>query len=298
MKIIAIVWQSYYNMLLKASKRLKDIIDIKVYSARALESDPERLNRVLDELINSADLVFLYRSIESFWDKVEGIIREKENKPKIVCLSHDPAYWTLSTVRPEVVSRAYAYLVVNGEENMTNMLKFLASEELGLSLDYDPPKEIPWEGLYHPRADGVFTDIESFLDWYDGYWSNKTSQGTVGILFSRHYWINNNLDLENLLIDSFERKGLKVIPAFAYSVKDDVLGTKGSGDVVLEWFMDKNGKPRIDAMVKLIPFFLGFSKDGGSITNTDVASDGVEILKKLDVPCFSPVSSYYKTVEE
>ena len=298
MKIIAIVWQSYYNMLLKASKNLKNIIDIEVHSARVLDSDPDRLNRVLDEAINDADLVFLYRSVESFWDRVEKILREKENRPKIVCLSHDPAYWTLSTVRPEIVSRAYAYLVVNGEENMTNMLKFLASEELGLALDYDPPKEIPWEGLYHPKAEGIFTDIESFLNWYDGYWGKKTSQGTVGILFSRHYWINNNLDVENLLIDGLEKRGFRVIPAFAYSVKDDALGTKGSGEVVLEWFMDKNGKPRIDAMVKLISFFLGSGRDRGDITNTDVASDGVEILKRLDVPCFSPVSSYYKTVEE
>ncbi|MEJ5300264.1 MAG: cobaltochelatase subunit CobN [Thermodesulforhabdaceae bacterium] len=297
-KILAIVWQSYYNMLLKASKNLSNILDIEVHSARVLDNNPERLDRVLDTIFD-ADLVFLYRSVESFWDRVEKLFRERQTKPKIVCLSHDPAYWTLSTVRPEIVSRAYSYLVINGEENMTNMLRFLASEELGLHLDYDPPKEIPWEGLYHPKASRIFTGIDDFLGWYDSYWGQNASKGTVGILFSRHYWINNNLDVENLLIESLERKGFRVIPAFAYSVKDESLGTKGSGEVVLEWFVDKTtAKPRIDAMVKLISFFLGSSRDRGDLSNTGVASDGIEILKKLDVPCFSPVSSYYKTVEE
>lgn len=72
---------------------------------------------------------------------------------------------------------------------------------------------------------------------------------------------------------------------------------KGSGEVVLEWFIDKDGKPRIDGLIKLIFFFLGTSKEK-RMDNTDVASDGVEILKKLNVPVFSPVSSYYKTIEK
>lgn len=296
-KIIAVVWQSYYNMILRASKNLRGILDLEVHSARSLDSDPERLDRVLDRL-PYADLVFFYRSVESFWDRVEKLVREGSIKAKVLCLSHDPTYWTLSTVSPETVSRAYSYLVINGEDNMTNMFKFLAKEVLDMPVDYEPPKEIPWEGLYHPRADQIFRTVDDFLAWYDSYWGRKPSKGTVGIIFSRHYWINGNLDVEDALIAELEKSGFKVIPAFAYSVKDDALGTRGTGDVVLECFLDRSGKPRIDAMLKLISFFLGSSRDRGDMTNTDVASNGIEILKKLNVPCFSPVSSYYKTVEE
>ncbi len=296
-KVIAIVWQSYYNMIFRASKNLRNVIDMEVHSARSLDNDPERLDRVLNRL-SDADLVFLYRSVESFWDRVERLLREGSIKAKVICLSHDPAYWTLSNVSPEIVSQAYSYLVINGEDNITSMFKFLAAKVLGLPLEYDPPKEIPWEGLYHPRADQIFKTVDDFLLWYDPYWGMKQSKGTVGIIFSRHYWINGNLDVENALIDRLENSGFKVIPAFAYSIKDDALGTKGTGDVVLDCFVDRAGRPRIDAMVKLISFFLGSSRERGDITSTDVASDGIEILKKLNVPCFSPVSSYYKTVDE
>ena len=175
MKIIAIVWQSYYNILRRAAKNLENFVEIQIHSARALQNNPQRLQKVISEL-TSVDLLFLYRSSEPFWDEVDKLIKSKELKGSTICLSHDPTYWTLSTVRPEVVSRAYAYLVVNGEENMTNMLKFLASEEVGILLDYDPPKEILWEGLYHPRANGIFTDIGSFLNWYDTYWREKNQR--------------------------------------------------------------------------------------------------------------------------
>lgn len=296
-KIVAIVWQAYYNMFHKASMNLGRLLDVEVHSSRALDNDPDRLEDVLERIFR-ADLIFLYRSVESFWDRIERLLKEGRLGQKIVCLSHDPSYWTLSTVSPRVVSQAYSYLVINGEDNITNMLKFLASEELGLSLHYDPPKEIPWEGLYHPKARNIFSGIEDFLNWYENYRGNKPSKGTVGILFSRHYWINGNLDVEDTLIAHLESSGFRVIPAFAYSIKDDSLGTRGSGEVVLEWFLDSGGNPRIDAMVKLISFFLGLGKNRGDITSTDVASDGIEILKKLNVPCFSPVSSYYKTVEE
>ncbi|WP_448384396.1 cobaltochelatase subunit CobN [Desulfosoma sp.] len=298
MKVIGIIWQSYYNLLYRAAGHVSNVLDVELYSARVLDKDPDRLEKVLDAM-EEADLVLLYRSVESFWDMVEKRLA-KGIRGHVVCLSHDPAYWTLSTVRPDIVSRAYSYLVINGEANLTNMLKFLATEVLGVSVAYEEPQAVPWEGLYHPKAPHVFHGIEPYCAWYDAYWAERPVKGTVGILFSRHYWVNANTDVEDALIEELERRSLKVISAFAYSVKDDALGTKGSGEVVLEWFMDAEGRSRIDAMVKLISFFLGTRRDRDTvdITRSEVASDGVEILKKLNVPCFSPVTSFYKTVEE
>ncbi|MEN2994238.1 MAG: cobaltochelatase subunit CobN [Thermodesulfovibrio sp.] len=210
----------------------------------------------------------------------------------------------LSNVEPDILSKAYNYLVINGEKNITNMFLFLAKRLTGISVSYEEPEEIPWEGLYHPEYEGIFSNIEDYLKWYESRRCLDTScclrmteKPTVGILFSRHYWINGNTEVEDLLIKEFEAKGFNVISAFAYSVKDKALGTKGSGEVILEWFIDKHGKPRIDAFIKLISFFLGTSREK-RMDNTDVASDGVEILKKLNVPVFSPVSSYYKTIKE
>lgn len=94
LKIVAIVWQSYYNMLLKASKDIKDF-SVKVYSIRALENERQKLEDALKEL-DDADIVFFYRSNESVWEEIERKVKEGGVKGKIVCLGHDPSYWTLS----------------------------------------------------------------------------------------------------------------------------------------------------------------------------------------------------------
>lgn len=293
LKVLAIVWQSYYNILHRASKNIKDF-SVKVYSARAVENQPQKLVQVFKEM-EEAEIIFLYRSTETVWEEIEKHIKDINLRAKIVCLGHDPSYWMLSNVEPEILSKAYSYLVINGEKNIINMFRFLVNKLSDKQISYEEPEQIPWEALYHPEADSIFTDVEAYLEWYRK--RKIKDKPTIGILFSRHYWINGNTEVEDLLIRELESKGFNVIPAFAYSVKDNSLGTKGSGEVVLEWFIDKEGKPRIDGFIKLISFFLGTSREK-RMDNTDVASDGVEILKKLNVPVFSPVSSYYKTIEE
>jgi len=295
MKLLSITWQSYFNMLYRASKNIKEF-ELKVYSSRALQNDPDRLSTVMDE-IESADILFLYRSNEPIWDEIERKIKDPSLKAKIVCLGHDPSYWRLSNVEPEVLSTAYRYMVINGEKNITNMCRFLAKRLLGFNIYYEDPEELPWEGLYHPEADRIFKDINEYLRWYESNFPLRRGLPTVGILFSRHYWINGNTEVEDMLIGELERLNLRVISGFAYSVKDTALGTKGSGEVIEEWFLDGSGRSRIDAFIKLISFFLGTSREKG-YNKSETAVEGVELLKRLNIPCFCPISSYYKTISE
>ena len=109
--------------------------------------------------------------------------------------------------------------------------------------------------------------------------------------------MNDNLEVEDALIRELEALGLDVIPAFSYSIKDEERGCKGSGEVVCEYFLSQDGTPRIDAFIKLQTFFLSSSRKK-SWDDKEVASGGVDILKKFDVPVFSPVTSYSRTIEE
>lgn len=291
-KFVVLVWQSYYNMFLRVSKKIKEF-EIKVYSARNLENDQKKLEEALREVKNS-NLLLVYRSTqESFWEILEREIKENKIKAKIVYLSHDPAFWTFSNVEPEIVSTAYQYIVRNGEKNIENLFYFLGNKVLGISLDYREPEEVPWEGIYHPRAKGIFKDIKEFLSWYD----LKKDAPTIGILLSRHYWVNDNLEVEDLLISKLEEKGFNVIPVFAYSLKDEALGTRGVDEIIKAWLIDEYGGSRIDLLIKLIPFFIAASRESG-VEKTRIAKEGVELLKKLNVPVLAPVTSYYKTIEE
>jgi cobaltochelatase CobN len=286
-KVTTIMWNSYVPMLAKANVRTG--LDMKIFSARTLEENPAKIEEALKSF-EKADLILLYRTNDLFWEGIEKKLKELGKKTPIVCLGNDPSLWMLSTVKPEIVATAYSYIVINGEENFKNMLLYLGKEVLGMDLMPEPPKQVAWEGLYHPDAPKYFENITSYLKWYKPDVSN-----TIGILFSRHAWVNNTLDIENLLIKELEKNRLNVIPVFTYSVKDEELGSKGMFEVVQENLIE-NGKSRIDALIKMSPFFLGQNR--GNLNQTGIASSGVELLKKLNVPVFQPIISSYKTLEE
>ncbi len=291
MKIRSIMWNSHIPMLLRSGKGL-DFLDLKAFSSRTLDSDPSKVEEVLAEL-ECSDLVLLYRSSEGFWDLIEDKLREIGKKIPIVCVSYDPSFWYLSTVRPEVVGTCYSYMTMGGEDNFRNMLCYLAREVGGSDISCQPPREMPWEGLHHPRAASCFRTIGDYLSWY----KPQERRPGVGILFSRFYWVNDNLEVENTLIEELEKAGLNVIPAFSYSVKDENLGARGSGEVAREMFLTAEGTPRIDALIKLQAFFLGKTK-GDDLSGSTGVDSGLEILKALDVPVFQPITSYYKNIKE
>ncbi|MBC7325567.1 MAG: cobaltochelatase subunit CobN, partial [Moorella sp. (in: Bacteria)] len=243
----------------------------------------------------------------------------------VVCVAHDPALWVLSTVGPEVVSRCYTYIVQGGKENFAHLLRYLAAEVLGEPVAYSEPLTFPWEGIYHPAAPGCFTQVEEYLSWYGPYFADLLSAfsggktmrqpslkaawrcsgsppagaetaafPTIGLLFARNNWVNGNLAVEDLFIRLLEEKGFKVIPAFCYSLKDAGLGTRGSGEVVRDYFLGPDGRPRINAMIKLISFFLEARTRTDDFLREEVASAGVTLLQQLGVPVFQPVTSFYR----
>ncbi len=289
MKISSIVWNAYTHILKKAAKNL-DFLEFKIFSSKFLEKDLKRLDEILYEL-ESSDLIFLYRSSDKFWDEIENRLKEIGKKIPLVCIGHDLNYFALSTVSFDICTKCQRYVIYGGEENFLNMLKFLANVVLKKDIDFCEPKKMPWEGIYHPRAKTYFSSLEEYLSWY-----NLKNSPTVGILFSRHYFINDNLEIENTLIQEIEKAGMNVICAFSYSVKDEELGAKGGKEVVEEFFI-KDGKPAIDAMIKLQSFFLGTTREK-SFSDTSLATSGTELMKKLDVPVFQPITSYHKTIKE
>ncbi|TDA64034.1 MAG: cobaltochelatase subunit CobN [Clostridia bacterium] len=290
-RITAVVWHSYATTLRHAAARVKDSLAVKVYSARFLEEGKEDLAAALADLA-AADLVFFYRSTgENIWEELERAAREA-NRP-LVCLAHDPAFWLKSTVAPEVVRRCHQYVVQNGEDNFTRLLRYLAAEVLGEDLPVEEAVVYPWEGIYHPRAPAPFSSVEEYFSWY-----RPRPAPTVGLLLARNQWVNRNLAVEDALISALERRRLNVLPVFCYSLRDVELGTRSSGEVVQDYFLAPDGRPRIAALVKMIAFFLAARARTNDFLQEGVATSGVEVLQKLGVPVFQPALSFYKTIEE
>lgn len=137
---------------------------------------------------------------------------------------------------------------------------------------------IMWDGLYHPDAPCVFSNIEEYTGWYKSYKKNLRLPeivGTVGLIFSRYYWVNKNIEVENALIKKLEGYGIDVIPAFLNSDRDESLGSKGNSEVILEYFVRPDGTSRINAMINLQSYLSG--------------TNNIPILKRLNVPVFAPI---------
>ncbi|MFA7036544.1 MAG: cobaltochelatase subunit CobN [Methanosarcina sp.] len=287
MKIVSVTWNSYIPTLLRAAEELG--IELEAYYSKILEENPEEAENVLIAC-EHADAIFLYHIANPFWEDFYKRLEPLKADRPLICVGSNPSSFTLSSVKLEIAATCFSYMIYGGEENFSNMLRYLLKEVFGAETEAKPPKKIPWDGLYHPDAGEMFSNIRDYLNWY-----GPLKDKTVGILISRTSWVNNELEIEKALIRDFEKLGLSVIPVFAYSLKDEELGSRSMEEVIEDYFME-GGSPIIDCLVKLSPFFIASSK--AKEREASCAAQGVELLKKLDVPVFQPVISHYMTIEQ
>jgi cobaltochelatase CobN len=290
MKVFTIMWSNYIPPLKEACT--DNGVELTAYSTKQATQHPEVLDALRRDL-GSADCILLYRTSDPLWDELETDIRAAGQRRPIVVVGSDPTLWGLSTVSMEIAATAYNYILYNGADNLDNLVKYLRGTVLGEDVVCAPPRPVPWEGLYHPLLDGVFDSTDDYLRAYRSA-VGEPRIGWVGVLYSRSNWVNRNLEVEKGLIAELENLGLGVIPAFFYSIKDAGMGNL-SGAEVVERFFTVNGKPFVQGVVKLTSFFLG--SHVGGISESD-APQGVELFKRLNIPLFSPVISYYQNEEQ
>ncbi|MDJ0859436.1 MAG: magnesium chelatase subunit H [Dinoroseobacter sp.] len=159
------------------------------------------------------------------------------------------------------------YWLDGSDENTEEMLRMLisayASRKGWSEVKAKPPVEYPEVGLFHPsHPNRVFTDIAELP-------GPTRPVATIGLLMMRSYILSRDSAHYEAVIDSFEAKGIRVIPAFA--------GGLDGRPAVSRYFRDENGT-QIDAMVSLT----GFSLVGGPAYNDSDAA--VQVLEELDIP--------------
>jgi magnesium chelatase subunit H len=162
---------------------------------------------------------------------------------------------------------AMQYWLSGSEENFANMLRMLvgkyATAAADLPLKAAAPIEYPETGLYHPLARTKMVDSPDRLPRHAG------EVGTVGLLVLRSYLLANNAAHYDGVIAALEKRGLRVLPAFASGLD--------AREAVTRFFM-KDGVPCVDAVVSLT----GFSLVGGPAYNDSQAAEA--LLASLDVP--------------
>ncbi len=291
MKITSIMWVAYSSLLKRSLDRAG--VEYTLFPTRLLEEKPEKVDEALAAMRES-DVILLYHTSEFFWERIDKELKEIGKTVPVISLSHDPAFWIHSTVKPEVVISCQQYLNFNGEENFNNLLNFIRNRVLQEDAPILPPAEVPWEGIYHPESDRAFCNTEEYLSWYSS--RSHRDAPWAAVLFSRTWWAAGNTSIEDCLIRNLEREGINVIPVFSYSIRDDTLGAKGVAAAISQ-FLVKDGKPRVDAVIKLISFLIGSSHGENYFGKTSISS-GVDLLTQLNIPVFQPIVSSYQSLDQ
>lgn len=288
MKIGAVIWGgSSLGCLVEAAKAIKgiELTSFSMYQLKNLEEREKCINS-----LKKSNIIFLYLSNNEVWNQIKADIEKIRETIPTICVSSEPSLFKISTASSDVVKTCYEYISLGGPQNFSNMLKFIGREVLKLNFSVESPQQLPWEGIYHSKESNVFIDIND-------YTRKHIQKGlpTVGILFYRCYWVNQNMEVEKALIEEFQRQRLNVIPAFSQSIGRTDFNSKPGYKVVNEYFFDNKGKSRIDAFVNLQSSILSPSAENLEMVGID---GGIELLKKFDVPVFHPIVTYYKTEEE
>ncbi|HEX2171619.1 MAG TPA: cobaltochelatase subunit CobN, partial [Dehalococcoidia bacterium] len=222
------------------------------------------------------------RAWDPGFDRLAALCRERG----IVLLAFpgdqqpDPELAAACTVEPTVAGHVFEYLLQGGVQNFRNCLLYLSDALLETRYGAAPPRELPWEGIYHPDfPDGVDQAT---------YRAAKCppNRPTVGLLFYRAHWMSGNTTFLDALIRRLEDRGCNVLPVFCFSLKDDRVGPSGAPRAFADFFEDGAGGATVDAIVSTLSFSMGQVVVQGAALATGWS---VEYLERLDVPILQAV---------
>jgi len=210
--------------------------------------------------MQTSDVILVYHTSDLFWERMDRELATLREKVPVISLGPDPSFWGQSTVDPVVVTTCQRYITNSGEENFVSLLLFIKKNFSMKQSRFCPRPICPGKG-YTTRMPPLFSG--RLMTILPGNADRARGQYRVGLIFSRTSWAAGNVDLEDQLIRELEAEGLGVIPVFTYAIQDDALGARGMAQVVTD-HLTHEGVPRVDALIKLIPFLFGTTRDGQS----------------------------------
>ncbi|NMA86001.1 MAG: cobaltochelatase subunit CobN [Tissierellia bacterium] len=179
-----------------------------------------------------------------------------------------------SNLEEEIWKKLYGYFSYSGVDNYYNMLIYLNNILSHTNYEFEEPKPLPWEGIYHPDYIQPPTLDEYLEKKYD-----KTKP-TIGIWFHRSQWVNQNTDYMDRLIQEIENRGANVLALFCNSIKDDEIGNLGAKGVTEEYFT-KNNETLIDVLINMMMF-----------SSTMMDKENEFMFHKLGVPVIKGILSF------
>ena len=252
-------------------------IELTSVNSEAIDHDKGIMAQYLEK-VEESDFFFMRGQhgtyyVQSF-PKIEEILRKKGIPGFVSCALKEEteAAHNLFIGSDEDYSLLYKYLVVGGEVNNANVLRWAAIRIKGMKGEPPVPDVPRSQGLYHPGHPDM--DEEKYLSNLD------PEKPTVGVIFRQYYWIEHNLAHIDAIINTLEMKGVNVIPMFCLAVEDEKIKALGTAKSI-EKYMMRDGKPIVDSVIISYRFSLLTQSMGGRSSGE---TDGIyNFFEKLNV---------------
>jgi cobaltochelatase CobN len=117
-----------------------------------------------------------------------------------------------SNITPETASNLTSYFIAGGVKNIAQALRYAASEQLGFSAGFEPPRPMPAHGLYHPDL-----LVTSAAEWNT---HRVPGRPCAIVLFYRAHVLSGNLQFVDAALRALESSGFSAIGVFTSSLRD------------------------------------------------------------------------------
>jgi cobaltochelatase CobN len=115
-------------------------------------------------------------------------------------------------VSVELTASLTSYFMAGGVANVAQALRLVARELLGFPTEFEPPKPMPFHGLYHP--DLLVTSAQEWQSYYA-----RDKQVAI-VLFYRAHVLSGNLHFVDQLVRALESGGFAAIGVFTSSLRE------------------------------------------------------------------------------
>lgn len=173
----------------------------------------------------------------------------------------------VQALTPKQVQTVREYCAFGGERNYYNLWQYLAALAQGGEPEIAAPDPIHWCGIYHPRAQKVYTDLTEYQRDFC-----CSGRPYVGMLFYRDEWVWGDLTYQKAMVEALEAQGLNPVCVFTNGIPNAEMGMPSLPQVVQRFFC-QDGVPVIDALINVLKF---------SLTGSGALS--VDYLKRWNVP--------------
>lgn len=279
-KIVMLIGAGDSLIVARTFKELKELSKIserytfEFYTDREIRNKTVKRDHIQDAQIIMGD--FMHSEIVGFLaGNLPANLTDK--KPKIYSLRCAYLADKLKKQGFGLNIQTEKYFSPPTRENVRNLILLALSRE-GEKVTYGRPFTLPKSGIFHPDAQKIFSDFESYLDWYrktgkyspDGFW--------VGIYTFHVSALKERGKVEGHIIHTLETEGINTLPVFGRPPYHKSLN---------KFFLDESGQPRVQIICGFsFRFLRGFPEETQ------------RILRKINAPVFMPLTAHSITIDQ